>query len=103
MISRHWSGIAKPGKSEEYILHLKQDTFEKLKEIKGFISAQVLKRDTEEGVEFLVTTNWDNVGSIKQFAGNNFDQAVVPKIVQDMMVKYDHSVKHFDVAYETTC
>ena len=102
MISRHWTGVSKPGKSGDYILHLKNVTFNNLKKITGFISAQILQRDTEEGVEFLVITNWDNVDSIKQFAGNDFELAVVPKLVQDILLKYDKKVKHFDVTYEVS-
>jgi len=102
MISRHWTGTTKPGKSEEYILHLSNHTFKNLKKIPGFISAQILQRDAEDGVEFLIVSNWENVESIKQFAGNDFDLAVVPKVVQDLMLKFDQKVKHFDVTYETT-
>ena len=38
MISRHWSGIAKPGEADNYVDHLKNDTFPNLMRIRGFIT-----------------------------------------------------------------
>jgi len=97
MIARNWIGLAKKDRSEEYIQHLKTDTFQELYKIPGFISARILKRDTAEGIEFLVITEWESVGSIKQFAGENFENAVVPELVQDIMIRYDHNVRHYEV------
>ena len=101
MIERHWTGIAKKERANEYIDHLLNDTFKKIKEIKGFISASILKKDLSEGVEFLVITKWETLEVIKQFAGEKIEIAVVPKLVQDLMVKYDENVSHFEVVFMT--
>ena len=85
MISRHWTGLAKSERANEYIAHLKNDTFSQLKTIDGFISAQILKREVEEGIEFLIITGWASFDAIRQFAGTNLDTAVVPGIVQEIM------------------
>ena len=101
MIERHWKGIAAKGRANEYIAHLRNDTFEKIKKIKGFISASILKRDLSDGVEFLVITKWETLESIKQFAGDEIETAVVPTLVQDIMVRYDKSVRHYEVNFIT--
>jgi heme-degrading monooxygenase HmoA len=99
MIERHWKGIAKRGREQEYIDHLQNDTFPKLRSIKGFISASILKRDMDQGLEFLVVTKWENIGSIRQFAGSRIDVAVVPKLVQDIMQTYEDKVSHYEVEF----
>lgn len=98
MISRHWIGIAKPGEAENYIEHLKADTFPQLSKINGFIEASILKRDVSQGTEFLIVTVWESMDAISRFAGPKTDAAVVPEIVQAMMVDYDRNVRHYEVA-----
>jgi len=97
MISRHWKGIAKPGKADSYIEHLRTDTFPKLSKINGFISASILKRTVEQGTEFLIITVWESIESIKRFAGAKADVAVVPESVQAMMIEYDRTVSHYEI------
>jgi len=99
MISRHWTGLCKKEKAEDYIKHLRQDTFQKLDQLGGFIKASILKREIEEGTEFLIVTEWESINSIKQFAGNEYNIAVVPEIVQDMMVRYDKVVRHYEINF----
>ena len=67
MISRHWKGIAKPGEADNYIEHLRTDTFPKLSKINGFISASILKRTVRQGTEFLIITVWESIESIEKF------------------------------------
>ena len=98
MIERHWKGIAKTGDADRYIAHLMKDTFPKLSSMSGFIRASVLRNETDKGVEFLVVTVWESLDAIKQFAGNTFDIAVVPSVVQQMMVEFDKTVLHYELA-----
>jgi hypothetical protein len=54
-----------------------------------------------EGVEFLIITEWETLDAIKQFAGEKIEVAVVPKLVQEIMVKYDEYVSHYEVNFGT--
>ena len=95
MISRHWTGIAKRERADEYIFHLQDDTFKKIKNIDGFISSKILQREVEEGIEFLIITEWESIEAIKKFAGEQFNIAVVPQLVKEIMMRYDHEVRHY--------
>jgi len=97
MIARHWTGLVKKDRADDYIAHLINDTFKQLARIEGFIKASILKRELFEGVEFLIITNWRSLEAIKQFAGENSESAVVPKKAQEMMIRYDQQVKHYEV------
>lgn len=97
MISRHWRGLAKPDRSEDYIDHLRKDTFPKLRMLAGFVDASILQRRLASGIEFIVVTRWQSLTAIEAFAGRNSDTAVVPDNVQEMMVDYDLSVRHYTV------
>jgi heme-degrading monooxygenase HmoA len=102
MISRHWIGVARPGETDHYVDHLKNDTFPRLMRIKGFISASILTRTVDHGTEFLIVTVWESMEAIKQFAGEAADIAVVPPEVQAMMVAYDRNVRHYEVREHCT-
>jgi heme-degrading monooxygenase HmoA len=97
MISRHWRGLAKASQADAYVEHLRTETFAALKTMPGFISASILRRSQALGVEFLVVTRWASLESIHGFAGEDAEAAVVPREVQDMMVEYDRSARHYDV------
>ena len=98
MISRHWRGLARTERAAEYEQHLRGDTFPKLKQIPGFLGASILKRGLDNGVEFLVISNWASLQSITAFAGADVEAAVVPPNVQSMMIEYDHRARHYEVA-----
>jgi heme-degrading monooxygenase HmoA len=98
VISRNWRGIAKPQDAENYINHLKNETFPQLSRIGGFIGASILRRPTAKGEEFLIVTTWRSMEAIQQFAGKSAHIAVVPPAVQAMMVEYDKEVTHYEIA-----
>ena len=60
------------------------------------MNASILQRVVTDGIEFLVVTYWDNMDAIKEFAGEAADIAVVPALVQEMMVRYDPVVRHYE-------
>ena len=100
MISRHWRGVAKLEEADNYIHHLRSDTFPKLARIGGFIKASILRRPIGEGTEFLIVTTWQSLEAIRKFAGESVDTAVVPLSVQAMMVEYDREVLHYEIVEE---
>jgi heme-degrading monooxygenase HmoA len=97
MISRQWRGLAKPDCTEAYVDHLRSETFPAIAKLPGFVRASILRRTLREGVEYLVVTEWDSLDSIRRFAGDKVDAAVVPARVREMMLEYDQLVRHYEV------
>jgi heme-degrading monooxygenase HmoA len=98
MISRHWRGLAKPPHTDEYVQHLRSETFPELSKIPGFVSASILRsNNVQQGVEFLVVTTWESIEAIEQFAGPDPEIAVVPAKVERMMLEYDRRARHYEV------
>ena len=97
MISRQWRGLAKAGLAEAYVEHLRSETFPAIQRLPGFVSASILRRVVPLGVEFLIVTHWASMESIGAFAGPNAETAVVPEKVREMMIEYDHTVRHYQV------
>lgn len=99
MIARHWKGLAKATSADAYISHLQNDTFPKLNTIPGFISASILQQESNEGTWFLIITEWESMEAIRQFAGDDPGLAVVPPLVQQLMIRYDQRVEHYRVTH----
>ncbi len=97
MISRQWRGLAKPARADEYVEHLRTETLPQLSSIPGCIDAAILRRAVGDGVEFLIVTRWDSIAAIQRFAGPDAGVAVVPDKVQEMMLEYDRTVRHYEI------
>jgi heme-degrading monooxygenase HmoA len=99
-IARHWTGVTRKEMATSYIKHLQEDTFKQLILITGFIKASILQIDMGDTVEFLIVTEWEDMEAIKKFAASNPDIAVVPKVAQDMMIRFDKVVRHYKIMSE---
>jgi heme-degrading monooxygenase HmoA len=97
MISRQWRGLAKPACAEAYVDHLRRETFPAIAKLAGFVQASILRRTLPEGVEFVVVTQWLSLDSIRRFAADNVEAAVVPPAVREMMLEYDRFVRHYEI------
>ena len=97
MISRHWRGVTRAAEADSYVRHLEDNIFPKFVRMAGFVSATILRRTVAAGVEFRIVTTWASMDSIRQFSGETSDVAVVPQVVQAMMVDFDKTVAHYEV------
>jgi heme-degrading monooxygenase HmoA len=97
MISRHWRGLARANQAQNYVEHLRTDTFPALRALPGFVSASILSRRFGDGIEFLIVSQWRALDDIARFSGADLEAAVVPPEVVQMMLDYDRRVKHYEV------
>jgi heme-degrading monooxygenase HmoA len=97
VISRQWRGLAHADQAQNYVQHLRTETFPALRNLPGFVGASILSRRLDRGVEFVIVTEWDSLDSIARFSGPDLEIAVVPAEVGAMMIEYDRRATHFDV------
>jgi heme-degrading monooxygenase HmoA len=97
VISRQWRGLAHPDRAQDYVRHLRTETFPALAKIPGFIDASILSRPLGAGVEFLIVTRWESMDAIARFAGSDPEAAVVAPSAAGMFIEYDRRVRHFEV------
>jgi heme-degrading monooxygenase HmoA len=98
VISRQWRGLARMDQAQNYIRHLRSETFPALQRIPGFVDASILSRQLAGGVEFLIVTRWQSLEAIARFAGPDSEVAVVPGSVAQMMIEFDERARHFEIA-----
>lgn len=89
--------MARPDRAQDYVRHLRVETFPALRKIRGFVDASILSRPVGTGVEFLVVTRWDSLDAIARFSGADPEAAVLPAKAAAMMIEYDDRARHFEV------
>jgi heme-degrading monooxygenase HmoA len=97
MIIREWRGRARRSQADAYPRHFRERVISELRQVPGFMGAQLSRRDVDGGVEFLVLTQWQSMDAIRGFAGTEVDKAVVEPGAAAALVEFDERVRHYEV------
>lgn len=99
MISRIWHGYTTLGNADKYENLLKEEVFVgiKNKSIKGFHGIQLLRRIVDSEIEFITIMWFDSIDSVIDFAGKDYEKAVVPDKAQRILSRFDQTSQHYDV------
>ena len=101
-IVRVWKGYGTADGVERYCRdHFARTVLPQLRALEGFRSAKVLVRLVDNETEVVVATMWESIDSIKAFAGENINAAVVEPVVRDLLDRFDDRVTHFTIAVAT--
>ena len=99
MIARTWRGTTTPASAEAYSRHFRTNVAPHLTAIAGHRGGYLLRREAAGQVEFLAVTLWDSMETIKGFAGNDPDVAVVEPEAKAALSAFDDFVRHYEVVY----
>ena len=102
MVARIWEGFTTFENAEAYATFLKTEFMPDVekKNIIGYKKFQLLRNDEAEEVHFITIMWFENIEQIKQFAGENFEKAVVHPTALALLKRYHHYAKHFDLIHE---
>lgn len=99
MIARTWRGKATAEKAGDYQRHFTTQVAPHLKELAGHRGAFLLRREDNGEVEFIAVTLWDSIESVRAFAGQAPDVAIVEPEGRAALSSFDDFARHYDVAY----
>ncbi|MBA3874045.1 MAG: antibiotic biosynthesis monooxygenase [Anaerolineae bacterium] len=97
MIARIWKAVADAERVKDYVAHFEKNVFPELRQIMGFQGAYVMEKVLDDGVEIQVMSLWESMDAIRQFAGEQVDQAVVEPEAQAVLRSFDKTVSHHEV------
>ena len=102
MISRIWHGWTNPGNADRYEALLKEEIFAGIRgrNIRGFKNIQLLRRDVGSEVEFVTIMHFDSLDAVREFAGTDFERAVVPPKARAVLSRFDERSQHYEVRVE---
>jgi heme-degrading monooxygenase HmoA len=102
MISRIWHGYTTFENADTYENLLKEEIFVGIKNrnITGYKGIQLLRRQLNDETEFITIMWFDTLDSVRKFAGENYENAVVPEKAQKVLSHYDRTSQHYEVKTE---
>jgi heme-degrading monooxygenase HmoA len=101
MIARIWTARATAERAVEYAAYLKGTVVPELAAIHGYQGATLLEREQDGVVEVTVVTWWDSLESIRAFAGDAVETAVVHEAAAGMLLDFDREVAHHRVVIDS--
>jgi len=98
MIKRIWHGWTTNENAAAYEDLLRHEIFHTIgkRHIKGFKGIELFKKKSTDEVEFLTIMSFESIDAVKEFAGADYETAVVPEKAQSLLTKYDAISSHYE-------
>ena len=98
MISRIWHGWTSRENAAAYEELLKSEILPGIasRRIRGLTGAHLLKRDVPEGVEFVTILWFESLDAVREFAGADYEAAVVPEKARRLLTRFDARSAHYE-------
>ena len=102
MIARIWHGWTTPGNADKYEELLKEEIFVGIqnRRIRGFRNIQLLRRKLSQEVEFVTIMLFDSPDAVREFAGEDYEVAVVPEKARAVLSHFDARSQHYEIKAE---
>jgi antibiotic biosynthesis monooxygenase (ABM) superfamily enzyme len=99
MIGRIWHGWTKPENAEKYERLLKEEIFPGIaaKKVAGYRGIQLFQRPLDNEIEFITIMWFDSWDAVKQFAGEDCEQAYVPPKAREILQRFDERSQHYEI------
>jgi heme-degrading monooxygenase HmoA len=98
MISRIWHGWTSRENAVAYEELLKAEILPGIasRKIRGLQGAHLLRRDVPDGVEFVTILWFESLDAVREFAGEDYEAAVVPEKARRLLARFDARPAHYD-------
>jgi heme-degrading monooxygenase HmoA len=102
MIARIWHGWTSPSNADAYESLLKSEIFVGIenRHIAGYHGIQLLRGNVGDEVEFVTVMWFDSVDAVRAFAGEDYEEAVVPPKARALLSRFDARSQHYEVRAE---
>ena len=97
MIVRMWHGTVPTPKAGAYREFLKARAIPDYQSVEGNISVHILERSEGAITHFVTLTFWEDMESIKAFAGEDVSAAKYYPEDQDFLLEFEPKVVHYEL------
>ncbi len=95
MINRIWHGWTTHANADAYQNLLTTKILPGIHRVAGYKGASLLRRDAGAEVEFVTITFFDSMAAVREFAGADYEVAVVPSEARALLSRFDERSKHY--------
>jgi antibiotic biosynthesis monooxygenase (ABM) superfamily enzyme len=96
LITRLWRGWTALEDAQAYADFLLGSLFPSMRQIDGFVDADVLRRREGDEVAFVTLTRFDSLDAIRAFAGDSYEVPVLEPEALALLSRYDERATHFE-------
>jgi heme-degrading monooxygenase HmoA len=99
MICRIWHGCTSFDNADAYEKLLQSEIFINIdsRKIKGYNGIHLLRRNLQNEVEFITIMWFDSLDAVKTFAGEQYEEAVVPEKARVLLSHFDKLSQHYEL------
>jgi antibiotic biosynthesis monooxygenase (ABM) superfamily enzyme len=99
MISRIWHGWTTSANADAYEALLRSEIFPWIqgRRLSEFHGIQLLRRELGDDVEFVTIMWFDSMESVREFAGDDPEAAMVLPEAQALLARFDARSQHYEV------
>lgn len=97
MIARIWHGKTSASNFDEYSEFLKNVAIRDYQNTQGFKGLSFLRHIKNDEGHFKLITYWENLEVIKNFAGQNFENAKYYPEDNNFLLEFEQNVQHYEV------
>ena len=99
MICRVWHGWTTPTNADAYEALLRREVFHGIaqRKIAGYRGIELLRRSDGDEVAFVTLMWFESLEAIRVFAGDDYEEAVVPVAARALLKRYDARSAHYEV------
>ncbi len=96
MISRIWHGWTTHENADKFESLLRADVLPGIHRISGYTGAYLLRRDAANSeVEFITMTQFTDINAVIEFAGHDYERAVIGLGAGKLLTHYDVRSAHY--------
>ena len=99
-IARIWRGRTLASRANRYEAYLMSSGINRIRNTAGNLGATVLRRTENGQTEFLVISFWESIEAVKNFAGQDYEKAVILPRDRQYLVEVEPKVLHYEVVRE---
>jgi heme-degrading monooxygenase HmoA len=100
VIGRLWHGWTTRENADAYEKLLRAEVLPGIHRVDGYEGAYLLRRDVEDGVEFVTLTLFASLDAVRAFAGEDYEVAVVPPEARKLLSRFDQTSDHYEIVFQ---
>jgi heme-degrading monooxygenase HmoA len=102
MIVRMWHGRVPTSKAKAYREFLNERAIPDYQSVEGNLSVHILERTEGDVTHFITLTFWNDLQSIKAFAGDDVETARYYPEDKEFLMEFEPKVVHYEVVGQSS-
>ena len=100
MIARLWHGWTAPENADAYEEFLRTKMFPSIHRVPGYLGAELLRRQDGDEIAFVTITRFASLESVRAFAGEDYEAAVVEPEARRLLSRFDRRSEHYEIVID---